>query len=177
MPAAAPSGMSSDSDDDIPLSKRNRQLAKKWVEKNNINRSLDKDQDAYVERVLLLLSSGEADRAALRTRRAIAKGDNDTGLDPVLVAAEARIYYSKESKKNERRPTKLLDHKVYPTLGVWYLCFWSDVGYAGQDFEEWKPADYAMQFDGLVETYRQVCITSVCGISLFIWHCIILHPL
>ena len=29
--------------------------------------------------------------------------------------------------------------------------------YADQDVEEWKPADYAMQFHGLVEDYRKVC--------------------
>ena len=37
------------------------------------------------------------------------------------------------------------------------LCFWSDVGYADHDDEEWKPADYVMQFPGLVEDYRKVC--------------------
>lgn len=175
VPAGA-SEVSSDSDDDIPLSHRNRALAKKWVEKNKINKSLDKTQDAYVSRVLNLLASGTGDRAALMTRRATAKGGSKTGLDPVLIATEARVYYSKEMKKNEKRPKKVLDHKMWPTLGVWYLCLWSDVGYAGQDVEEWKPADYAMQFEGLVETYRQVFIAIICIISLFICHTYELSP-
>ena len=124
----------------------------------------------------MLLSSGEADRTALRTRKAVSKEGDKTSLDPVSVAIEARVYYSRVMKRNEKRPKKVLDHKVYPTLGVWYLCIWSDVGYAGQDVEEWKPADYAMQFHGLVETYRQVIITIIRGISLFNYRCTILHP-
>ena len=49
-----------------------------------------------------------------------------------------------------------------------YLCLWSDVGYADQDVDEWKPADYAMQFPGLVEDYRKVC-----GPSVGCEHCIL----
>ena len=58
-----------------------------------------------------------------------------------------------------KRPKKILQHKMDPSLGMHYLCFWSDdiVGFADQDVEEWKPADYAMQFPGLVEDYRKVC--------------------
>ena len=34
---------------------------------------------------------------------------------------------------------------------------WDMQSIADQDVEEWKPADYAMQFPGLVEDYRKVC--------------------
>ena len=83
----------SDSDDDIPLTQRSKVLAKKWVEKNKINTELDKDADAYVARVLQILSGGENDRRVLRSKK---KGSDSPELDPVLVAAEARIYYSRE---------------------------------------------------------------------------------
>ena len=143
----------SDSDDDIPLTQRSKVLAKKWVEKNKINTELDKDADAYVARVLQILSGGENDRRVLRSKK---KGSVSPELDPVLVAAEARIYYSRERNVREKRPKKILDHRKYPSLGMYYLCLWSDVGYADQDIEEWKPADYALQFEGLVESYRKV---------------------
>ena len=45
----------------------------------------------------------------------------------------------------------MLEHKLYPSMGMYYLCVWSDVGCADQDVEEWNPADYDMQFPGLVE--------------------------
>ena len=56
-----------------------------------------------------------------------------------------------------KRPQKILQHKLHPSLGRYYFCFWPDVGYADQDVEEWKPADYATQFPGLVKDYRKVC--------------------
>ena len=100
----------------------------------------------------------QTDRAELRTRKARAEAQAENGtLDPLLVATEARIYYNKVMKRVVKRPKRILAHKLYPSLGMYYLCFWSDVGYADQDVEEWKPADYAMQFPGLVEDYRKVC--------------------
>ena len=79
------------------------------------------------------------------------------------MATEARIYYNKVMRRVEKRPKKILEHKLYPSLGMtlYYLCFWSDVGYADQDVDERKPADYAMKFRGLVEDYRKVCEPSV----------------
>ena len=140
-------------DDDIPLTQRSKVLAKKWVEKNKVNTELDKDADAYVARVLQKLSGGENDRRVLRSKK---KVSDSPELDPVLVAAEARIYYSRERNVRAKSPKKILDHRKYPSLGMYYLCLWSDVGYADQDIEEWKPADYALQFEGLVEDYRKV---------------------
>ena len=67
----------------------------------------------------------------------------------------------------EKRPTKILDHKDYPTLGRYYLLFWHDVGYADQDKEEWKSAGFALQFEGLVEDYRQVLHPSCPSYNLF----------
>ena len=130
----------------------------KWVETNKINKEIDKTADDHVQRVLVLISSGSFDRAELRTRkaRAEAQAENWT-LDPLLVATKARIYYNKVMRRTEKRPKKVLEHKLCPSLGMYYLCFWKDVGYADQDVEEWKPADYAMQFHGLVEDYRKVC--------------------
>ena len=75
--------------------------------------------------------------------------------------------YNKVIRWVEKRPKKILEHKLYPSLGMYYLCFWKDVGYSDQDVEEWKPADYAMQFPGLVEDYRKVC-----GPRLGCEHCI-----
>ena len=46
---------------------RSKVLAKKWVEKNKINKKIDKIADDYVQRVLVLISSGSSDRAELRT--------------------------------------------------------------------------------------------------------------
>ena len=124
-------------DDDIPFSMRSRVLAKKRVKKNKINKKIDKAADAYVQRVLVLISSGSSDRAELRTRkvRAEAQAENGT-LDPLLVATEARIYYNKVMCRVEKWPKKILEHKLYPSLGMYYLCFWSGVGYADQDVEE-----------------------------------------
>jgi len=39
--------------------------AKKWVEKNKINKKMDKTAEDYVQRVLVLISSGSSDRAEL----------------------------------------------------------------------------------------------------------------
>lgn len=156
-------------EDDTPFSLRSKVLAKKWVEKNKINKKMDKTAEDYVQRVLVLISSGSSDRAELRTRKARAEAQAENGtLDPLLVATEARIYYNKVMKRVVKRPKKILQHKLYPSLGMYYLCFWSDVGYADQDVEEWKPADYAMQFPGLVEDYRKVC-----GPSVGCEHCIL----
>ena len=148
----------SDSDDDVPLSFRNRLAAKKWVEHNKINKKLDSTVEKYVTRVTNLLAGGEADRRVLRSRKA---DSSVAHLDPVLVATEARIYYNKVMQIYSKRPTKILKHVDYPALGRYYLLFWHDVGYADQDIEEWKPSDFALQFDGLVEEYRKVhtCIT------------------
>ena len=85
--------------------------------------------------------------AELRTRKARAEAQAENGtLDPLRVATEARIYYNKVMRRTEKRPKKILEHKLHPkaSLGMYYLCFWSDVGYADQDVEEWKPADYAV---------------------------------
>ena len=155
-------------EDDTPFSLRSKVLAKKWVEKNKINKKMDKAAEDYVQRVLVLISSGSSDRAELRTRKARAEAQAENGtLDPLLVATEARIYYNKVMKRVVKRPKKVLEHKLYPSLGMYHLCFWSDVGYADHDVEEWKPADYAMQFPGLVEDYRKVC-----GPRLGCEHCI-----
>ena len=112
-----------------------------------------------MQRVLVLISSGSSDRAELRTRKARAEAQAENGtLDPLRVATEARIYYNKIMRRVEKRPKKILEHTVpFPGCVPGYLCFWSDVGYADQDVEAWKPADYAMQFPGLVEDYRKVC--------------------
>ena len=60
-------------EDDIPFSLRAKVLAKKWVEKNKINKKMDKTADDYVHRVLVLISAGSSDRAELRTRKARAE--------------------------------------------------------------------------------------------------------
>ena len=120
-------------EDDTPFSLRSKVLAKKWVEKNKINKKMDKTADDYVQRVLVLISSGSSDRAELRTRKARAEAQAENGtLDPLRVATEARIYYNKIMRRVEKRPKKILEHKLYPSLGMtlYYLCFWSDVGYA-----------------------------------------------
>lgn len=150
----APQG-ESDSDDDVPLSQRLRMIAKKWVEKNKINKALDKDADAYVERVCKLLSAGESNRKALRSKKSESAATAH-GLDVLSVAVEARLYYARVTKQNERRPKEILSHEDWPSLGRYYLCRWTDVGYGGQDIEEAKPADYVMQFHGLLEDYRKV---------------------
>ena len=77
------------------------------------------------------------------------------------MASEARIYYNKAMRRGAKRPKESLQHQLYPSLAVYYLCFWSAVGYADQDEEEWEPAGYAMQFHELVEEYvsLRVCAT------------------
>ena len=73
--------------------------------------------------------SGSSDRAELRTRKARAEAQAENGtLGPLLVATEARIYYNKVMRRTEKRPKKILEHKLYPSLGMYYLCFWKDVG-------------------------------------------------
>ena len=115
-------------------------IAKKWVEKNKINKKMDKTADQYdiVQRVLLLISSGSSDRAELRTRKARVETQVENGtLGPLLVATEARIYYNTVMRRVVKRPKKIhvLQHQLYSSnsLGMYYLCFWSDVGYADQD--------------------------------------------
>ena len=109
-------------EDDTPFSVRSKVLAKKWVEKNKINKKMDKTADDYVQRVLLLMSSGSSDRAELRTRKARAEAQAENGtLDPLLVATEARIYYNKVMRRVGKRPKKILQHKLYPSLGMYYL--------------------------------------------------------
>ena len=122
--------------------------------------------------MLVLISSGSSETAESRTKKARAEAQALNGtLDPLRVATEARIYYNNVMRRVEKRPKRILEHKLYPSLGMSYLCFWTDVGYADQDVEEWKPADYAtcMQFPGLVEDYRKVCGPSL---RLGCEHCI-----
>ena len=72
--------------------------------------------------------------AELRTRKARAEAQAENGtLDPLLVATEAHIYYNKVMCRVEKRPKKTLEYKLYPSLGMYYLCFWKDEGYADQD--------------------------------------------
>ena len=54
--------------------------AKKWVEKNKINKKMDKTAEDYVQRVLVLISSGSSDRAELRTRKARAEAQACHGM-------------------------------------------------------------------------------------------------
>lgn len=130
-------------------------LANKWIETNKIDPKLDKSQDDYKERVLLILEGGATDRAS-RGTRSTANGAKKHGLDPTTVAAAARIYYTKMKNIREKKPKKILTHKSSPTLGRSYHCLWSDVGYAGQDYKLWKSEDYVMQFEGLLEDYKKV---------------------
>ena len=67
-----------------------------------------------------------------------------------------RLYYSSQKGYSEKRPTKILDHKEYPNLGMYCLLLWHDVGYNDQDIEDWHPADFARSFEGLVENYRKL---------------------
>ena len=48
-------------EDDTPFSMRSKVLAKKWVENNKISKKMDKTADDYVQRVLVLISSGSSD--------------------------------------------------------------------------------------------------------------------
>ena len=63
------------------------------------------------------------------------------------------------SEVREKKPKKITAHKDSRALGRSYLCLWSDVGYAGQDYSLWKPEDYVMQFPGLLEDYKKASIT------------------
>ena len=102
-----------------------------------------------------MLGAGEDNRRSLRSKKSDSAAGS-RGLNVVAVATEARLYYSRVTEQRERRPKTILSHEDYPSLGRYYLCLWSDVGYAGQDREEMKPPDYVMQFDGLLEDYRKV---------------------
>ena len=110
-----------------------------------------------MERVRTLLEGGTSTRRALRNKKGLSTEDDTfcsgSMLDPTEVALQARLYYEKENGRKDKRPTKVLSHKDYPSLGRYYLLLWHDVGYADQDIEEWKPADFALKFDGLVQDY------------------------
>ena len=68
--------------------------------------------------------SRSSDRAELRTRKARAEAQAENGtLDPLLVATEARIYYNKVMKRVVKRPKKILQHKLYPSLGMTISAF------------------------------------------------------
>ena len=67
-------------DDDMPFSMIAKATAKKWVEKNKFNKKMDKTAEDYVQRVLVLISSGSSDRAELRTRKARAEAQAEMGL-------------------------------------------------------------------------------------------------
>lgn len=134
--------------------------ATRWVETNRIDPKLDKDQEAYKNRVLHILQGAATDRAARGTRSA-ANAAKKHGLDPTTVAAAARIYYTKMLQVREKRPKKILEHKSSPTLGRSYYCLWSDVGYASQDYKLWKSEDYVMQFEGLLEDYKKVTVPMI----------------
>ena len=40
--------------------------------------------------------------------------------------------------------------------------WWHDVGYGGQDIQEWKPLDYCLKFPGLIEDYQAVTLKIAC---------------
>ena len=63
---AQPTGRDTSEDDDIPFSTSLKVLAKKWVENNKIDKKIATTADDYVQRVLVLISSGSSDRAELR---------------------------------------------------------------------------------------------------------------
>ena len=150
-------------------------MATKWVETNKIDPKLDRDQEAYKDRVLRILAGAATDRAARGTRSA-ANAAKKKGLDPTTVAAAARIYYTKMRKVREKKPKKILAHKSSPTLGRSYYCLWSDVGYAGQDYKLWKSEDYVMQFEGLLEDYKKVTVTIYILITRSVSFCLQLLP-
>ena len=87
-------------------------LATKWVETNKIDPKLDKDQEAYKDRVLRILAGAATDRAARGTRSA-ANAAKKKGLDPTTVAAAARIYYTKMQKVREK---KILDRILFRAI-------------------------------------------------------------
>ena len=78
---------------------------------------------------------------------------------------------NKVMRRTAKRPKNILERKPRPSLGMCYLCFWSDVGYRCADryqhVKEWKPAGHVMQLSGLVEDQR-----GVCGPRLGCGHCI-----
>ena len=63
-----------------------------------------------------------SDRAELRTRKARAAAEAANGtLDPTTVATEARIYYDKVMRRVVKRPKKILQHQLYPSLGTYTI--------------------------------------------------------
>ena len=128
-----------------------------------LSAKLDKTEALYLERVRSLLAGGEFDRRTLRRRKA---GQEASGreerlnLEQVLVAA--RQYYAKVTGVKQKRPWKITGHADFnPPMGRHFQCLWHDVGYAGQDYSEWMPPDFCLQFEGLVEDYRNVCDTTL----------------
>jgi len=173
----------SSSEDDVQLTDLKALRAKKWVRHQKINKKVDRTEDDYVERVKLLLSAGSSQRRMLRAMKGQRKDQDACYAGPTLdveqVCLQARLYYEEEFGRLDKRPRKILKHTDYPTLGRHYLLLWSDRGYAGQDIEEWKPADYAKKFEGLVENYYLVsrpCLSAFCasmclGIPSFYMQC------
>ena len=151
-------------DDDVPLARLNKVKAKRWVEgPGKFVAKLDKTEKLYLERVRSLLAGGESDRRTLRRRKT---GQEASGreerlnLEQVLVAA--RRYYAQVTGVKQKRPWKILGHADFGRpMGRHFQCLWHDVGYAGQDYSEWMPSDFCLQFEGLVEDYRKVCDTTL----------------
>ena len=130
------------------------------MKENDIIEKQDKSEEDYVDRITKLMAAGTSSRRRLRSSKALGEEENafftGTKIDIDEVSKEARLYYRTKTGKKEKRPTKILDHKDFNTLGRHYLLLWHDVGYADQDIEEWYPANYAKTFEGLVEDYCKV---------------------
>ena len=147
----------SDSDEDVSFSQIILRKANAWVDMHAKNAKLDRNQEAYLERVKRLLAGGATDRSQLerRTRSGIHRWKESSKVYQATLTV-ARLYYDQENHCRTIRPWKVCGHADYDTLGRHYECWWRDPGWHPPDHKLWKPADFVAMFPDLLEDYLKV---------------------
>ena len=107
-----------------------------------------------------LIAGGTSSRRQLRSRKGLEKEDDSffsgKKQDVEELSKQARMFYRAKTGATQKRPMKVLEHDDFGAQGRHYKLLWRDVGYGGQDIEEWYPANFAKTFEGLVENYLKV---------------------
>jgi len=127
-----------------------------------------------------MILGGTSSRRALRSKKSMGTEDDPffTGskLDVELVSVQARLYYRAKTNTREKRPKKIIKHDDFGAQGRHYLLLWHDPGYAGQDIQDWYPANFAKTFEGLVEDYLKVRMPLLLTCRWLVCTPALLHP-
>ena len=148
---------STESDEDIKFDNLANHRALKFSKKNK--RRGGESQEDYLKRCAKIIARGLKGPAQPGSASATAKKKKADGIDYwTKFKATLRSEFVSQGGKREIRPQKITEHRVNEAGAREYHIKYYCKGYEVPP-PAWKPADYCLQYSGLVEDYMAVSIT------------------